>query len=584
MNPTASANAPSRLTPKQIVICFSGLMLGMLLAAIDQTIVATALPTIVGDLGGLDHLAWVVTAYLLTETVSTPLWGKLGDLYGRKRLFQAAIVVFLAGSVLAGVSGDMLQLIVFRGIQGAGAGGLIVLAQAIIADIVSPRERGRYMGLFGAVFGAASVIGPLTGGFITDHLTWRWVFYVNVPLAAIALVVTSAVLPASPRRSQAKVDWLGITLLASAITCFVLLTTWGGAEYAWGSPVIVGLGVASAVLTALFVAVERRAAEPALPLGLFRMRTFTIASVVGLIVGVGMYGAATYLPTLLQVANGVSASNSGLLLTPLMLGLLGASTLSGQIITRTGRYRRFPIVGTALATLGMFLLSTLDTDSARWESSAYMAVLGIGLGFTMQVIILATQNETPAEYLGVATSTVTFFRTVGGSVGVAIFGALFSSRLTDLVGDAAGAGLTPEQITHLPEAERAQMAGAVAEAITGVFLYGVPVMALAFFVVRLLREVPLRTESGDVRRHGAARANGAGAEAEAGAEPAVAGVAAGAGTAAVSANGADANGNGNGNGPVDAPGPGRVVDYSDGGTVPGNGSAPSRSEGATSGR
>jgi EmrB/QacA subfamily drug resistance transporter len=501
MNPIAAA--PSRLTHRQIVLSFIGLMLGMLLAAIDQTIVATALPTIVGDLGGLDHLAWVVTGYLLTETVSTPLWGKLGDLYGRKRLFQGAIVVFMAGSVLAGIAPSMGLLIVFRGIQGAGAGGLIVLAQAIIADIVSPRERGRYMGYFYAGFGAASVIGPLTGGFITDHLSWRWVFYVNIPLAAIALVVTTAVLPSSPRRERVRVDWLGIGLLASAITCFVLLTTWGGNEYAWGSPVIVGLGVVSVALIPLFVAVERRAVEPALPLQLFRVRTFNIAIVVSLFVGVAMYGASTYLPTLLQVANGASASDSGLLLMPLMLGLLGASSVTGQIITRTGRYRIFPLIGTVLATLGMYLLSTLDTGSSRWESGVFMAVLGMGLGFTMQVMIIATQNETPAEDLGVATSTVTFFRTVGGSIGVALFGTLFASRLTNLVGEAAR-GLTPEQIAHLPAGERAQMASAVADSITGVFAYGVPLFVIAFLAAWLLRETPLRTESGEALRAGGA--------------------------------------------------------------------------------
>jgi EmrB/QacA subfamily drug resistance transporter len=506
MNPTAGA--PPRLSHRQIVLSFIGLMLGMLLAAIDQTIVATALPTIVGDLGGLDHLAWVVTGYLLTETVSTPVWGKLGDLYGRKRLFQGAIVVFLAGSVLAGIAPSMALLIVFRGIQGAGAGGLIVLSQSIIADIVSPRERGRYMGFFYAGFGAASVIGPLTGGFITDHLSWRWVFYVNVPLAAIALVVTTAVLPSSPRRPHAKIDWLGTGLLAAAISCFVLLTTWGGNEYAWASPVIVGLGVASAALVALFIAVERRAVEPALPLRLFRVRTFNIASIVSLFVGVAMYGASTYLPTLLQVANGASASDSGLLLIPLMLGLLGASSFTGQVITRTGRYRVFPLIGTILATAGMFLLSTLDTGSSRWESGVYMAVLGMGLGFTMQVMIIATQNETPPEDLGVATSTVTFFRTVGGSIGVALFGTLFANRLTSLVGEAAR-GLTPEQIAHLPAGERAQMASAVAESITGVFAYGIPLFVIAFLVARMLRETPLRTESAEALRAEGAAAAGA---------------------------------------------------------------------------
>jgi EmrB/QacA subfamily drug resistance transporter len=558
MTLTAPADAP-RLSPRQIVVSFSGLMLGLLLASIDQTIVATALPTIVGDLGGLDHLAWVVTAYLLTETVSTPLWGKLGDLYGRKRLFQGAIVVFVAGSVLAGLSTSMTQLILFRGIQGVGAGGLIVLTQAIIADIVSPRERGRYMGLFGAVFGAASVVGPLIGGFLTDHLSWRWVFYVNVPLAAVALLVTSAVLPSSPRRPLVRVDWLGTALLAGAISCFVLLTTWGGTEYAWDSPVIAGLGVASVVLAALFVVVERRAAEPALPLRLFRLRSFSIASGVSLFVGVAMYGAITYLPTLLQVANGASASDSGLLLVPLMLGLLGASTLAGQIITRTGRYRVFPIVGTALAALGMFMLSTLETGSSRAESGLYMVMLGVGLGFTMQVMVLATQNETLAEDVGVATATVTFFRTVGGSIGVALLGALFTTRLTGLLGSAAPRGMTPEQIAHLPADQRAHVASAFADAITGVFAYGVPLLVVAFLLALLLREVPLRTQSGQALRAGpTAPSNGHRPR-------------------ATPSDGVPA-------GQRAADRVPSVVVYAGGGTVSGNGASPERAGGRTTGR
>lgn len=503
---TTAPSPAHQLSHRQVLVVFSGIMLGMLLAAIDQTIVATALPTIVGDLGGLDHLAWVVTAYLLAETVSTPLWGKLGDLYGRKRLFQAAILVFLGGSVLAGLSTSMGMLIAFRGVQGVGAGGLIVLAQAIIADVVSPRDRGRYQGFFGAVFGTASVVGPLTGGFLTDHLSWRWVFYVNIPLAAIALLVTSAVLPASTRRPQARVDWTGTALLAAAISCFVLLTTWGGTEYAWSSPVIVGLGLATLVLGALLVAVERRAPEPALPLRLFRLRTFNVAGGVSLILGLAMFGSITYLPTFLQVANGSSASDSGLLLVPLMLGLLAASMFAGQITSRTGRYRIFPILGMAVAALAMFMLSTLDTDSSRWESGAYMIMLGAGIGFTMQTLVLATQNEAPAEDLGVATSTITFFRAVGGSVGVALFGALFSSRLGDLLGGAAPTGLTPEEIGQLPAAEQARMAGAFADAITGVFLYAVPVLVVGFLLTHLLRENPLRTVSGSARRADEVRA------------------------------------------------------------------------------
>ncbi|MEW2297978.1 MDR family MFS transporter [Streptomyces sp. NPDC006743] len=487
-----------------VLVSIGALLLGMLLAALDQTIVSTALPTIVSDLGGLEHLSWVVTAYLLASTAATPLWGKLGDQYGRKKLFQTAIVIFLIGSALCGMARNMPELIAFRALQGLGGGGLMVLSMAIVGDVVSPRERGRYQGLFGAVFGATSVLGPLLGGVFTQHLSWRWVFYVNLPVGIVALAVIAAALHI-PRKAQHHViDYLGTLLIASVATCLVLVASLGGTTWPWGSPQIIGLVVAGVVLVVAFVAAERRAAEPVLPLKLFRIRTFTLSAVISFIVGFAMFGAMTYLPTFLQVVRGISPTLSGVHMLPMVAGMLLASTGSGQIVSRTGRWKVFPVTGTAVTTIGLLLLHRLDEHSSTAEMSGYFFVFGLGLGLVMQVLVLIVQNAVSYEDLGVATSGATFFRSIGASFGVAIFGTVFASRLADqLTAAFRGAHLPPgvsantlksdpRGIAALPPGLRPAALHAYASAITDVFLYAAPVALLAFVLAWFLKEDRLR--------------------------------------------------------------------------------------------
>ena len=494
----ADVGGPQSTEAPRVRLIFGALLLVLLLASLDQTIVSTALPTIVGDLGGLSHLSWVVTAYLLASTVSGPLYGKLGDLYGRKIVLQVAIVLFLIGSALCGQSQSMTELIAFRALQGLGGGGLLVTAMAAIGDIIPPRDRGRYQGLFGAVFGVATVIGPLLGGFFVDNLTWRWIFYVNLPLGLIALAVIAVAFQPRTQHVHHRIDYLGAAVLSAGLSAIVLFTSLGGTSYSWGSPLMIALIVIGVAMLILFPFVEHRASEPILPNALFRNRIFVVASAVGFIIGLALFGAVTFLPLYLQVVKGHSPTVSGLLITPMMAGLLVTSILSGNLISRYGHYRPFPIAGTAIATIGLFLLSQIGVATSTGYVAVGMVVLGLGLGMTMQVLVLAVQNAVDYRYLGVATSGSTLFRQIGGSIGVSAFGAIFSNNLSHELASRiprsfhVPTAANPAVVSHLPAAIKAPYIAAFAAALQPVFATAAAVALVAFLLSWLLREVPLR--------------------------------------------------------------------------------------------
>jgi EmrB/QacA subfamily drug resistance transporter len=494
-----AATSSALISPQRRNFIFLAIMLGMLLAALDQTIVATALPTIVADLGGAGHQSWVVTSYLLASTIITALVGRLGDLFGRKLVFQAAVVFFVVGSVLCGISQSMVMLVASRALQGIGGGAITVTATALIGEVIPLRDRGRYQGALGAVFGVTTVIGPLLGGYFTDHLTWRWAFWINVPVSVVVFFVAAAAIPTLAARERPIIDYTGILFVGLGASGLTLATSWGGTTYPWGSATIVVLFVGSAAALGVFVWVESRAAAPILPTRLFGSPVFTVCCVLSFVVGFAMLGALTFLPTYMQFVDGVSATTSGLRTLPMVAGMLATSMGSGILVGRTGRYKVFPVAGTAVMAVAFLLMSRMNPSTSALLQSLYLFILGAGIGLCMQVLILIVQNTSSFDDLGVATSGVTFFRTIGSSFGAAIFGSLFTNFLHSRIGPAIAASgaaplaaSSPEALHRLPRAMAAPIVGAYAASLTQVFLWAVPVALVGLILALFLREVPLR--------------------------------------------------------------------------------------------
>jgi EmrB/QacA subfamily drug resistance transporter len=504
LTPAVTTDQTEALTHRQIMTIIGGLMTGMLLAALDQSIVGTALPRIVSDLGGLNHLAWVVTAYLLTSTASTPLWGKISDLYGRRVIFQATIIIFLIGSALCGIAQNMPELIAFRAIQGIGGGGLMAIAFAIIGDVIPPRERGRYQGYFGAVFGVSSVAGPLLGGWLTDTISWRWIFYINVPIGAAALVITSLALRMPVVKRNHKIDYLGATMIVAAVTSLLLYLNWASEQYGWTHPNALALVISAFVFTVAFVFVELRAEEPIIPMRLFRNSIFSVGNAFGFLIGFAMFGGAIYLPLYLQTVQGMSPTDSGLAMLPMVVGVFSMSIASGLLITKTGKYKIYPIIGSVILIGAMFLLSTIEYDTAYWIIAIYAYLFGTGLGLAMMTIVTPIQNAVEMRDMGTATSSTTFGRSLGGAIGAALFGAILTSRLGVYLAEelrSAGSATTGGEINtnniqaiqSLPEPLKTEVLTAYTHAINDIFLYAIPVIVIALIVVFFLKEIPLRT-------------------------------------------------------------------------------------------